>query len=140
MPKERGVIRFSVSLPEAMLRELDQQVSSKNYSTRSEFIRDLIREQIVEIKWQNAQEEVIGILAISYDHHQRELAEKIIHLQHSQFVNILCSTHVHLDHHNCLETIIMKGTPPEIEKITSRLGGLRGVKFAKLTRASRIDV
>ncbi len=140
MPKDKGVIRFSVSLPGVLLAELDQRVHSKGYSNGSEFIRDLIREQIVEDKWQNAREEVIGVLSISYDHHQRELAEKIIQLQHSQYINILCSTHVHLDHNNCLETIIMKGTPPEIEKISTRLGGLRGVKFAKLTRTSRIDV
>ena len=140
MPKDKGVIRFSVSLPGVLLAELDQRVHSKGYSNRSEFIRDLIREQIVEDKWQNVREEVIGVLSISYDHHQRELAEKIIQLQHSQYINMLCSTHVHLDHNNCLDTIIMRGTPPEIEKISTRLGGLRGVKFAKLTRASRIDV
>ncbi len=112
---------------------------NKGYSSRSELIRDLIREKIVEDKWENTDEEVVGVLSISYNHHQRKLAEKIIHTQHSRYVNILCSTHVHLDHHNCLETIIIRGTPSEIEKISMKLAGLRGVKFAKLTRASKID-
>jgi CopG family nickel-responsive transcriptional regulator len=140
MPKEKGVIRFSVSLPEALLKELDKRIRIRGNSNRSEFIRDLIREKIVEDKWQNSLEEVIGVLSISYDHHQRDLSEKIIHLQHDRYINVLCSTHVHLDHHNCLETIIMKGTSREIEKISTQLGGLRGVKYAKLTRASRLVV
>ena len=139
MSKHGDTIRFSVSLPESLLKELDRRIVSKGYASRSEFVRDLIREKIVEEKWQKSKEEVIGVLSISYDHHQRKLAERVIHTQHSRYVNILCSTHVHLDHNNCLETIIMKGKPPEIEKISIEIAGIRGVKFAKLTRASSVE-
>jgi len=138
MPSKEHTIRFSVSLPSALLEDLDSRVVKKGYSSRSELIRDMIREKMVEDKWQDKSEEVVGVLSITYDHHQRELAERLIHTQHSRHVNILCSTHVHLDHHSCLETIIIKGKPPEIEKIAIEIAGLRGVKFSKLTRASSI--
>jgi CopG family nickel-responsive transcriptional regulator len=139
MAKKEDTIRFSVSLPGNLLSEIDRRVIGKGYASRSEFVRDLIREKMVEDKWRNTRQKVVGILSISYDHHERNLARKIMEAQHSHYVNVLCSTHVHLDHDNCLETIIIKGTPPEIEKLSIQIAGLKGVKFAKLTRASKVD-
>jgi len=133
-------IRFTVSLPSGLLKELDKRVGKKSYASRSEFVRDLIREQIVETKWTDSDEDVFGVLTIGYDHHQRGLTQRIVDAQHSAYVNILCSTHVHLDHHHCLEAIIIKGRPREIEKIRMRIGGIRGVEFAKLSRASTVEV
>ncbi len=140
MEKTGNTIRFTVSLPDTLLKELDRRVVGRGYSSRSEFVRDLIREKIVEDKWSDDAEEVVGVLSITYDHHQRELAERLVHTQHSRYVNILCSTHVHLDHDNCLETIIIKGRPSEIEKISIEIAGLRGVRFSRLTRTSRVDI
>lgn len=140
MARKDDTIRFTVSLPEKLFMELDKRVSRKEYSSRSEFVRDLIREQIIETKWSDSSGAVVGVLTISYDHHQRGLTQKILDIQHSKFVNILCSTHVHMDHHNCLEVIIIKGKPPEIERIKDQIGGLRGVRFAKLTRASTVEM
>jgi CopG family nickel-responsive transcriptional regulator len=80
------------------------------------------------------------VLTIGYDHHQRDLTKKIMEIQHNTYVNILCTTHVHLDHHHCLEAIILRGRPPEIEKIRTQLAGLRGVKFAKLSKASKVEL
>lgn len=137
MAASDDTIRFSVSLPGNLLEELDRRVTSRGYPSRSELVRDMIRERLVEDAWQ-AGEEVAGVLAIIYDHHQRELAQKLIDIQHHDHVHVLCSTHVHLDHHNCLETIILQGHPPEIEHIAAEIGGLKGVKFAKLTRTSRL--
>jgi CopG family nickel-responsive transcriptional regulator len=139
MAEHERVTRFSVSLPDSLLDELDRRVIRRGYASRSEFVRDLIRERMVEDKWKTDAAKVIGVLTISYDHHQRGLIEKIVDLHHSQFVNILCSTHVHLDRNNCLETIIIKGRPQEIERIAVKSGGLRGVRFAKLTRASAVE-
>jgi CopG family nickel-responsive transcriptional regulator len=139
MANKKDTIRFSVSLPGNLLRQLDKRVIGKGYASRSEFVRDLIREKMVEDKWRNTRQNVVGVLSISYDHHERNLARKIMEAQHNRYVNVLCSTHVHLDHDNCLETIIIKGTPPEIEKLSIRIAGLKGVKFAKLTRASKVD-
>ena len=133
------IIRFSVSLPGKLLQSLDEKIIHKGYASRSEFIRDLIREQINADRWQDESGEVFGNLTLIYDHHQRELAAKMIDIQHHNAVAILCSTHVHLDHHNCLESIIMKGTPQEVERIATELGGLKGVQFAKLVRASSFE-
>ena len=112
---------------------------AKGYASRSELIRDLIRERLVEDTWAQDTEEVYGVLTISYDHHQRELTERLVEIQHSRYANVLCSTHVHMDHHNCLETIVIKGRPSEIERISLRIAGLKGVKFSRLTRASRLS-
>lgn len=139
MAKDERVTRFTVSLPDALLAELDRRVIRRGYASRSEFVRDLIRERMVEDKWKTGKEKVVGVLTISYDHHQRGLLQKIVDLHHSQYINILCTTHVHLDRHNCLETIIIKGRPGEIERIAVKSAGLRGVRFAKLTRASSLD-
>ncbi len=139
MAEHERVTRFSVSLPDSLLAELDRRVIRRGYASRSEFVRDLIRERMVEDKWKTDAAKVIGVLTISYDHYQRGLIEKIVDLHHSQFINILCSTHVHLDRDNCLETIIIKGRPQEIEKIAVKSSGLRGVRFAKLTRASAVE-
>lgn len=131
-----NIIRFSVSLPENLLAELDNKIVSQGYSSRSELVRDLIREKMVEEKWEGGDEEAVGVLTIVYDHHQRELNQKMIDIQHNSHIHILCNTHVHVNHHNCLETIILKGIPKEIEEIALSIGGLKGVKFSKLTRAS----
>jgi len=130
------IIRFSVSLPESLLVELDEKIIKKGYSSRSEFVRDLIREQMVEESWGEKNDDVVGVLTLVYDHHQRELSQKMIDLQHQRFVNVLCNTHVHIDHHNCLETIMIKGSPEIIEKMALEIGGLRGVKFSKLTKTA----
>jgi CopG family nickel-responsive transcriptional regulator len=140
MAKKDDTIRFTVSLPKGLLDELDKRVGRREYASRSEFVRDLIRDQIIEAKWADASGAVVGVLTISYDHHQRGLTQRILDIQHSKFVNILCSTHVHMDHHNCLEVIIIKGKPPEIDRIRNQIGGLRGVRFARLTHASTVEM
>jgi len=139
MGKPHDTIRFTVSLPSALLRQLDKRVGAKSYASRSEFVRDLIREQIVESKWTESERQVFGVLTIAYDHHRRGLTQKIVDAQHSAYVNILCSTHVHLDHHHCLEAIIIRGRPGDIEKIRMRIAGIRGVEFAKLSKASTVE-
>ncbi|NWF66464.1 MAG: nickel-responsive transcriptional regulator NikR [Campylobacterales bacterium] len=129
-------IRFSISLPKELLDELDSRFINQGYSSRSEFVRDLIREKMVEDKWDENSDDVSGVLTIVYDHHQRELTQKLIDIQHDCDVNILCNTHIHIDHHNCLEVIMMKGNAIKIEKLSCEIGGLKGVKFSKLTKAS----
>ena len=131
-------IRFSVSLPKPLLDELDRRVVDKGYASRSELVRDLIRERLVEETWERGDEEVAGVLTIVYDHHQRELTQHILDIQHRQYVHVVATTHVHIDHHNCLETIILRGLPADIERLSQEIGGLRGVRFADLTRASRL--
>ncbi len=135
-----GVTRFSVSLPDALLDELDRRVTRRGYASRSELVRDLIRERMVEDAWAAGRRSVVGVLTIGYDHGQRDLSRRLADIQHGRYTNILCTTHVHLDHENCLEIIIIRGRPSEIERIALASGGLRGVRFAKLTRASVVPM
>jgi len=140
MSERKDLARVTVSLPEGLLRELDARFLDQGYASRSELVRDLIRERLVEERWARGDQEVLGVLTISYDHHQKGLAERLTDVQHDALVNVLCSTHVHIDHHHCLEIIIVRGRPKEIEQIATRIGGLKGVRFAKLTRASTVDL
>ncbi len=140
MDKPDEIIRFSVSLPRTLLEHLDREVIGKGYASRSEFVRDFIRERMVEESWASGEEQVAGVLTIIYDHHQRGLSQQIIDIQHHDKAEVLCATHVHLDHNNCLETIIIRGRPADVEQVAIEIGGLKGVRFSRLTRASKIHI
>lgn len=143
--KHHNIIRFSVSLPQNLLENLDKNLTYRGYSSRSELVRDMIREKLNEESWNDENEPSIGVavLVIVYDHHQRELNQRMIDIQHNSIhrgqINILCNTHVHLDHHNCLETIILQGNRQNIENFSIEVGGLKGVKFSKLTRTNKFE-
>lgn len=133
---DNSVIRFSVSLPEKLLVELDKKVNEQGYASRSEYTRDLIRERIVKDSWKEDDSEVIGVLTMIYTHHQNDLVDRILTIQHDAKINIMCNTHVHIDHDNCLETIMIKGLVSEIKDFAQKIGGLKGVKFSKLVEAA----
>jgi CopG family nickel-responsive transcriptional regulator len=99
-------------------------------------VRDLIRDRLVGEAWESEGGEVHGVLTICYDHHQRDLKDRLHRIQHDHYVQTLCATHVHLDHDNCLETIILRGTPDQIERMALAIAGLKGVTFSDLTRAA----
>ncbi|MFO7607974.1 MAG: nickel-responsive transcriptional regulator NikR [Candidatus Krumholzibacteriia bacterium] len=128
--------RFTVSLPAALLEELDRRLVAGGYDSRSGLVRDLIRDRLVRDAWDEPAGEVHGVLTICYDHHRRGLKDRLHRIQHRDFVHILCSTHVHLDHDNCLETIILRGTPGEIGRMAQAIRGLEGVVFSELVRAA----
>lgn len=134
------IIRFSVSLPEGLLNELDKRVEELNYSSRSEFTRDLIREKIVKDEWENESENLVGILTVVYSHHQNDLISKMMELEHHSDVDVVCTTHIHMDHENCLETIIIKGQAKKIENLSTKISGLKGVKFSNLTKAGVVKL
>jgi CopG family nickel-responsive transcriptional regulator len=140
MASETKTTRFSVSLAEPLLEELDARVIRKGYSTRSEYVRDLIRAQLVAERWEDEEADVVGVLTISYDHHQRGLMKRLMDVQHHAYINVLCTTHVHIDHEHCLEAIILKGRAREIQVLALEIAGLRGVRLAELTRASTLDL
>ena len=135
-PVADQTIRFTVSLPEELLAALDRRVQTRGYESRSGLVRDLIREKLVEDRWQDEGKDVVGVLTISYDHHQRDLTHKIMEIQHNQYVHILCSTHVHLDHHNCLEVLVLKGPGQEVRALAERLIATKGIMFGKLSLAT----
>jgi CopG family nickel-responsive transcriptional regulator len=130
------ITRFGVSLESTLLEKFDQLNTQKGYKNRSEAIRDLIREKLVSEEWSASEHETVGVFSLVYDHHQRELNQTLNHIQHQHVEVIVSSTHVHIDHHNCLEVIILKGKTSIIKKITDQLASTRGVKHGKLIMTS----
>jgi Predicted transcriptional regulators containing the CopG/Arc/MetJ DNA-binding domain and a metal-binding domain len=131
------VERICITIPKELVDFIDKKVE-QSYASRSEFIRDLVREAIVEDEWEDENNELIGVLVIIYDHHKRELTQKLLDIQHNHYINILCTTHIHIDHNNCLETIMIKGPSQTIVETVNIIAGLNGVKFAKLVKASKL--
>jgi CopG family nickel-responsive transcriptional regulator len=125
------VIRFGVSLEAKLLKEFDALVKKTGYGNRSEAIRDLIRARLVEEEWKDENKETVGILGIVYDHSSRELMETLTRIQHNHIPIIISSVHVHLDQHNCLEVIVLKGKSGLIKKTADQLLVTRNVKHGK---------
>jgi len=125
--------RFGVSIDSQLIKKFDALVARKGYATRSEAIRDMIRDSLVEQEWESEDRETVGTITIVYNHHTRELEHALTDMQHKSFHQIVSALHVHLDAHNCLEVLVVKGMSREIRKIADRLIGTRGVKHGKLT-------
>jgi len=125
--------RFGVSIDSQLIKKFDALVARKGYATRSEAIRDMIRDSLVEQEWEAEDRETVGTITIVYNHHTRELEHALTDMQHKSFHQIVSTLHVHLDAHNCLEVLVVKGLSREIRKIADRLIGTRGVKHGKLT-------
>ena len=130
------VTRFGVSLDSTLLEKFDILNEKSGYLNRSEAIRDLIREKLVSEEWQSSESETVGVFSLVYDHHQRELNNKLTHIQHNYLDLIVSSTHIHIDHHNCLEVIILRGKTDQIQKVSNELSSTRGVKHGKLIMTS----
>ena len=128
-----SLTRFGVSIDSQLIKKFDALISRKGYATRSEAIRDMIRESLVEREWESEERETVGTITIVYNHHTRELEHALTDMQHKSFHQIISTLHVHLDAHNCLEVLVVKGKSHEITKIADRLIGTRGVKHGKLT-------
>lgn len=127
--------RFSISMDSELLGKFDDHLSAHGYSNRSEAVRDLVRKALVDEEWE-AGEEVVGVITLVFDHHQRQLQDKLTELQHGYHCLIVSSTHVHLDHHNCLEVIIARGEASRVRRLADRLKATKGVKSSELAAAS----
>ena len=124
------LVRTGLSLERELLDKFDQTIARRGYQNRSEAIRDLIREHLVSEE--DTQDKVVaGTLTMVYDHHRPNLTERLTDIQHGAQTQVLAATHVHLDHHNCLEVVIMKGRSAELRQIADRILSLRGVKHGK---------
>ena len=128
-----GVIRFGVSLNEKLLDGFDRLISKKGYTNRSEAIRDLIRDSLVKDEWEEDTRETVGTITLVYDHHTRELTHTLTDLQHQHHKSIISTTHIHLDQHNCLEVLVVKGKGGDIKAIADKVIGTKGVKHGKLS-------
>ncbi|MDD2319551.1 MAG: nickel-responsive transcriptional regulator NikR [Geobacteraceae bacterium] len=125
-------IRFGISIDDKLLKSFDHLIEEKGYLNRSEAIRDLIRASLVELKWEKGDEETVGTVTLVYNHHVRDLADKLTEQQHAYHDQIVSSLHVHLDAHNCLEVLVVRGRASEVKKIADELIGVKGVKHGKL--------
>jgi len=125
-------VRFGVSLPDTLIQSFDRRIQAKGYRTRSEAIRDMMRDYLVEGEWESHSGVVVGTVTVVYNHETRELTEALTDLQHEYHDAVCCTTHVHLDEHNCLEVIILRGTSDQVQTIADRLISARGVKHGKL--------
>ena len=131
--KKETATRFSVSLPPAMLDQLDTMTHEKGYDNRSLAIADMIRNQLVEHRQKFGSEDIAGTITLVYDHHKPHLQATLTSIQHDHHDVILSTVHVHLDHHNCLEVLLVRGKAALIRKIADELTSAKGVKHGKLT-------
>lgn len=132
-PKAEEVARLSISLPAGLLEQLDEMVHEKSYDNRSLAIADMIRDDLVEHRQQRGSEQIVGTITLVYDHHKQHVQEALTDIQHDHHEVIVSAVHVHLDHHNCLEVLIVKGKATVVKQIADKLIAAKGVKHGKLT-------
>jgi CopG family nickel-responsive transcriptional regulator len=133
------LIRFCASMDKQLLKIFYQINEKKGYSTRSEAIRDLVREKFVEESIVDSNKVLFGVLTIVYNHHQREIDEKLKEFQHDNLKSIISTTHIHINHHDCLEVIILKDKSSIIKKIADKVISYKGVKHGKLVLTSDLS-
>ena len=126
---------FSVSLDAALLERFDAQLIRQGYPKRSKAIADLIRESLVKEEWKRGAQVAAAIILV-YDHHKRDLSNRLTHIQHDYHHLIVSSQHVHLDHDNCLEVVVARGSTADVEALANKLKATKGVKYASLAAAS----
>ncbi len=127
--------RFGISMEAQLLQKFDRLINQRGYENRSEAIRDLVRNALLEHSWEKDEQIVAGTILLFYDHHQRNLLEELTQAQHEMHDNILATTHFHLDHSSCLELIIVKGKAKDIQQLSHKLTSLKGVQYGNFTVA-----
>ena len=130
-----GLVRFSVSIEKTLLDRFDKRIEKDGYPTRSKAIADLMRDSLVTHEWKEGKK-VAAAIIIVYDHHKRDLTNRLTHIQHEFHELVISSQHIHLDHDNCLEIIVVKGKPKDVVELSNRLKATKGVKYGSLSAAS----
>ena len=128
--------RIGVAIDADLLKQFDALIEERGYQNRSEAFRDLIRNELVEESWKSPDTEVVGSVTLVYDHHVRMLNNKLLDLQHDFHDAILSTRHVHLDHDNCLEVLLIKGPAAKVQQIADALISTKGVKHGRLALSS----
>lgn len=131
-----SVTRFSISIPPKLLSDFDRMVADKGYDNRSTAVADMMRAQLVEHREKTGQSEIAGTITLVYDHHTPHVQESLTSIQHDHHDIIISTMHVHLDHHNCLEVLVVRGKSVQIRRIADELIAAKGVKHGKLTVTS----
>jgi CopG family nickel-responsive transcriptional regulator len=130
-----GLYRFGISLEKELIDNFDNHIKVKNYKNRSEAIRDLLRAELIKKQW-TSNNEVAGAITLIYDHHKRELVNKLIDIQHDSQKVVISTQHIHIDHHSCLEILAVRGKAKEIERLTNQMNALVGVKHVALSMSA----
>ena len=129
------LVRFSISIEKSLLDKFDRSIEARNYLNRSEAIRDLIRDDLIKKEWREG-EDVAGAITLVYDHHRRNLLNKITRIQHDYQKLIMAAQHIHLTHDNCLEIVAVRGRPADVQKLRDTLGAIKGIKHVTLSMSS----
>jgi CopG family nickel-responsive transcriptional regulator len=129
------LVRFGVSLEKSLLDRFDLLIRGKQYTNRSEALRDLIRRELVQREWEGGSD-VAGAITLVYDHHKRDVMSKVTDTQHMFQEAIISTQHIHLDHHNCLEIVAARGKAEEVQKLADALRSIKGVRHATLSMSS----
>ena len=130
--------RIGISLDDELLAPFDRLIAERGYENRSEAIRDLIRDALVQREWERASgdEERVAVVALVYDHDSSSLAQKLAHIQHHNHKAVVSALHVHMDEHNCLEVLVLRGRARDVVKMGNELASTRGVKYGKFVPAT----
>ncbi len=127
-----NILRFGVSIDEKLLDRFDNLISEKGYVNRSEAIRDLIRTMLDDDDTSDPESMAMGTLTMIYSHEVREISDKLNDIQHNFFGKVITTTHIHLDEHNCLEVLILKGKTRDLKEIANRISSIKTVKVGEL--------
>lgn len=136
--KKNSITRFGVSIDDSLLDKFDSLIKTEGYVNRSEAIRDLIRQKLDSNAVSDPEAESLGTLSLVFSHENHELADRLNEIQHNYFGNVVSSTHVHLDQHNCLEVLILRGKAKDIKSIADRLCSLKNIRKGDLTLTSGV--
>jgi CopG family nickel-responsive transcriptional regulator len=127
------LVRFGVAMDAGLLARFDELVGRRGTAVnRSEAMRDLVRDALVEAEWEDAEGEIVGTITMVFGHGNSDLADRLDTLQHANHRQIISAMHVHLDAHNCLEVLVVRGSSGEVRRIADTLLGTKGVKHGKL--------
>ena len=126
------ITRFGVSIEPDLLKKFDKVIKKEGYANRSEAIRDLIRKNLITELKKDPNTNAIGTLTMVYDHHTGNLNNKLLDIQHDHTNEILTTTHVHIDHHNCLEVLVLKGKAGNIQRLADNIRSLKGIKHGEI--------
>ncbi len=126
-----GRSRFGVSLDRRLLSALDQWLRRKGFANRSQAIAELIRDALVREEWRTEKGAVVGTVTLVYDPTHHVLSHTLTKTQHTHHDAIISAQHIHLDEHNCLEVIVLKGPSQDVKELADQLRSLKGVKHGQ---------
>ena len=130
------IVRFSVSLEDDLLEQFDRYCDDEQFATRSEAVRQLIRDTLTRRAWESECQDAVGTLTLVYDHHRAQLSDRLTQLQHDHTDLVVSTLHTHLTHDLCLEVIVLRGPAARLQSVTSQLRGLKGIHKGELVMAS----